>query len=55
MDNDDHLHIGVPKIAGVNAPPGFTSNHVMIVKGHFCKYMCKQDKNIFYSEDVLTE
>src|SRR5687767_14114900 len=53
MGEDDHLHIGVPKVAGVNAPPGFTSNHVTIVKGYFCKYMCDQTKNSFHSEEVL--
>jgi hypothetical protein len=53
MGEDDHLQIGVPKVREVDASPGFTSNHVTIVKGHFCKYTCKQTKNIFYSEDVL--
>jgi KAP-like P-loop domain-containing protein len=35
------------------APEGFARNDVNVVKGYFCKFACKSNRDNFYKEDIL--
>jgi glutamyl-tRNA(Gln) amidotransferase subunit E len=44
---------GIPQIPGQDAPEGFTRNYVNVVKGYFCKFACKSNRDNFHKEDIL--
>ena len=52
-DDESSIPAGIPNVAGVDAPEGFTRNYVTISMGYFCKYACKQEWDSFYEPDVL--
>lgn len=49
----EEIPAGIPQIPGQGAPEGFTKNYVTVFKGYFCKYMCQESRDNFYSEKVL--
>jgi hypothetical protein len=54
MSNDEiPIPAGIPNVAGVDAPEGFTRNYVTIFKSYFCKYACDKEWDSFYEPDVL--
>jgi hypothetical protein len=44
---------GKPQIPGEDAPEGFTRNYVTVVKGHSCKWICKQRWDSVTEYEVL--
>jgi hypothetical protein len=44
---------GIPLTPGLDAPERFTRNDVNVVKGYFCKYACKSNRDNFHKEDIL--